>query len=353
MQFNKEIRIGDFCISSGSACFIIAEAGVNHCGDVIIAKKMIDAASEAGVDAVKFQIFKTEDIILKVTEKAPYQKESHSFGKTQFEMLKSLELSADQHKELFDYCNSKRIIYLCTPYDLESLNILVKLGVKAIKVASTDATNLFFLEEVARRDLPVILSTGMSDLIEIEKAYECLSENGCKDLIMLHCASNYPVKPEEVNLRAMVELGKRFDVLVGYSDHTEQIGAAAFAVVLGAKVLEKHFTLDRKMEGPDHKASIEPHELKNLVEQIRYAERIIGSGEKKITESEKITKMYLQKYIVAKRPIKKGETIALGDLTAKRTGGVGTSPIEREKLAGRVALKDIEKDEPIRFEYVK
>lgn len=353
MKFDKEIHIGDFCISSNSACFVIAEAGVNHCGDVVIAKKMIDVASEAGVDAVKFQMFKTEDMILKNAEKAPYQKESRSLGKTQFEMLKSLELSAHQHKELFDYCNSKRIMYLCTPYDLESLDILVKLGVKAIKVASTDTTNLFFLEEVARKGLPVILSTGMSDLVEIEKACECLFENGCKELIVLHCASDYPVKPEEVNLRAMVDLGKRFDVLVGYSDHTEQIGAAAFAVVLGARVLEKHFTLDRKMVGPDHKASVEPRELKSLVEQVRYSERIIGSGEKKVSESGKITKMYLQKYIVAKWPIRKGETIAPKNLMAKRTGGIGISPIEREKLVGRVALRNIAKDEPIRFEYVK
>jgi N-acetylneuraminate synthase len=353
MRFNKSIYIGDAHISEEGACYVIAEAGVNHNGDIDIARKMVDAAAEAGADAVKFQMFRTEDLILSGVRKAPYQRASKAGGKSQFEMLKALELGKKEHAELFKYCGKKGITYLCTPYDDKSLNALIDIGIKAVKIASTDATNLFFIEKAARKKLPVIFSTGMSDMREIEKSVECLYANGCRDLVVLHCTSSYPTKPEEVNLRSMLELKYRFDAMVGFSDHTVGAGAAPYAVSLGARVLEKHFTLDKRMDGPDHKASLAPSELKTLIGIVRQVETMLGSGKKVPAASEKTTKLYLRKYMTAKKPIKKGTVIRSGSLCAKRTGGNGLSPILRELIIGKTALKDIKTDEPIYLDHVR
>ena len=352
MHFNKNIKIGSRCISKKSPCYIIAEAGVNHNGRLDLAKRLVDAAADAGADAIKFQMFKTEEIILKNVKKAPYQRRAGSKERDQFQMLKSLELDFDAHQELYKYCGKRKISYLCTPYDAESLDNVVALGVKALKIASTDLTNFFLLEKTVKKGLPIILSTGMSSRSEVKKACSHIYNKGCRDLVLLHCTSNYPVKPEEVNLRAMVTLADEFDVLVGFSDHTEGVGAAPYAISLNACIIEKHFTLDKNMKGPDHRASLEPGELKRFVENIKYAEKIMGSSEKIVTKSERLTKQFLQKYVVAKRDIKKGAKIGLSDLDAKRTGGIGVSPISRDLLIGKRATKGIIKDEPMLLSYV-
>ena len=353
MNFIKKIQIEKKEISQESQVYIIAEAGVNHNGRLDLAMKLVDIAKEAGADAVKFQLFKAENLILKDVEKAPYQKKTERKSKSQYEMLKSLELSFEDHAKIYTYCQKVGITYLCTPYDEESLEFLVELGVPAIKVASTDTTNLLFLEQVALKRLPVILSTGMSNLWEITKALETLYKSGCKKVILLHCTSNYPVSPEEVNLRVIPNLKKMFDVIVGFSDHTEGVGASPFAVALGAKVIEKHFTIDKNMEGPDHKASLSPSELKKMIEAIRYVEKILGNKIKEISPSERDTKPFLQKYLVAKTLIKKGEKITKEHLTAKRTGGKGIPPSLIEYILGRKANQDILENEPILFSYLE
>ncbi|MDD5136943.1 MAG: N-acetylneuraminate synthase family protein [Candidatus Omnitrophica bacterium] len=353
MRFNKNIKIGNRRISEKAPCYIIAEAGVNHNGRVDVAKRLIDAAAKAGADAVKFQMFRTEEIILKNVKKAPYQEKAVIEKEDQFRMLKSLELDFSSHQKLYEHCKKRKITYLCTPYDAVSLNNVVELGVRAIKIASTDLTNLFLLEKAAEKGLPIILATGMSDGTEVRKACAHIYNKGCRDLILLHCTSNYPVGPEEVNLRAMATLAYEFGVLTGFSDHTEGVGAAPYAIPLNACLIEKHFTLDKSMDGPDHRASLEPGEFKKLIASIRYAEKILGSDKKVVTRSESITKRLLQKYVIAKRDIKKGAEIVLSDLDAKRTGGSGVSPLSRGLLIGKKALRDIAKDEPIPLSHVR
>lgn len=257
MNFNKNINVGDFSLNTESPIFIIAEAGVNHNGDLEIAKKLIDLASEAGANAVKFQTFKTENLILKDVQKAQYQKKTTDSKESQFEMLKKLEVSKEQNQELKKYCKKKSIIFLTTPFDEKSLDDLDDLNLLAYKIASTDTTNLPFLKKIAKKGKPIFLSTGMSYLTEVKIALETIYEYN-KDVVLLQCTANYPIKNNEANLNVINTYKKCFDVLLGYSDHSVGIGAAPYSVPMGVVVVEKHFTYDKNLSGPDHKASLSP-----------------------------------------------------------------------------------------------
>ena len=347
---NKKIRINkDNIVGQGQPCFLIAEVGVNHNGDLEIAKKMIDIAVKSGVDAVKFQTFKTEELILSNIEKAPYQKNTTDAKESQKKMLKKLEIDEEFHYSLINYCKEKNICFLSTPFDEVSLELLIKLKVPAIKIASTDTTNLLFLEKVAKSKLPIILSTGMSSIYEIEKAYSCLKENGCNELVILKCTSNYPTDISEVNLLAMKTIEKNLGTLIGFSDHTEGVGASPYAVAMGAKVVEKHFTLDKNMEGPDHKASLSPDELEEWVTEIRKVEKMLGIKDVIPTESEQKTKIFLQKNIVSKKNILKGEYLTRDNISAKRTGGNGISAIEFYDILDKKTKNDIDIDNPVKW----
>ena len=341
------ITIGGKRIGDGHPCFIIAEAGVNHNGKLDLAKQLVDVAVKAGVDAVKFQTYKTDDLILADIEKASYQKGTTSAGESQTAMLKRLEIDKAFHVELINYCEEKNILFLSTCYDEDSLNLLIELGVPAIKIASTDTTNLLFLEQVAKTGKPVILSTGMCSLVEIEQAYQCLKENGCKELALLKCTSNYPTDLNEVNLRAMGTLKQSFNAIIGFSDHTEGLVASPYAVAMGASIIEKHFTLDKRLEGPDHQASLSPDELVLWVKEIRKVEQMLGESEIKPTASEKETKKALQKCLVSKGNLKKGDTITRDNIAAKRTGGRGICALEFYNVLGLELTRDIPKNQPI------
>ncbi len=347
MHFRKSVKIGDFIVSGDSKTFIIAEAGVNHNGNMEIAKQLIDVAVKSRVNAVKFQAFKTEELILKNIKKAPYQINTSGSGESQFEMLKKLELSKANLFELKKYCDRKGIIFLVTPFDEYSLNMLDELNLPAYKIASTDTTNLLFLKEAAKKGKPIILSTGMSFLKEIESVLEEVGRIN-KDVILLQCTANYPIHDYECNLRVIPNFMKKFNILVGYSDHTAGIGAGPYAVVMGAKVIEKHFTLNKRFKGPDHKASLEPGELGFFVEEIRRAENYLGSGLKEPTLSEKDTRKSLQKCLVAKKEIRKGETFSKNNIIAKRTGGLGISALSVGEIFGKSSKRDYIKDEIIR-----
>lgn len=326
--------------------FIIAEAGVNHNGDIEIAKKMIDAASAAGVDAVKFQTFKAEKIVSKNAPKAEYQIENTNNVETHYQMLKKLEIDKKAHLELIEYCTKKNIMFLSTPFDIESIKMLVELGVNIIKIPSGEITNFPYLREVARQKKKVILSTGMSTMQEVKEAVQILKQNGAEDITVLHCNTQYPTPMEDVNLRAMLRMKEKLDLEVGYSDHTQGIEVPIAAVAIGATVIEKHFTLDKTMEGPDHKASLEPDELIAMVKAIRNIEKALGDGKKEVTESEKDNVSIARKSIVAACKIKKGELFTERNLTTKRPG-TGISPMKWKQLIGRIASRDYEEDEMI------
>ena len=277
-------------------CFIIAEAGVNHNGKMELAYKLIDAAKEAGVDCIKFQTFKTEKVISKNTEMATYQKENLKNEETQYEMVKKLELSYQNFKDLKDYCQKIGIQFLSTPDEEESLDFLVdQLKMNTIKVGSGELTNYPYLKKIALKNKDIIISTGMANLSEIEKALECIRKYNNKEITVLHCTTNYPCPMDEVNLLAMNTIKEAFKVKVGYSDHTLGIEVPIAAVALGAKVIEKHFTLDKNMEGPDHKASLDPEELKLMVDGIRNVEMALGDGVKKPNKSEELIKKVVRR----------------------------------------------------------
>lgn len=330
-------------------CFIIAEAGVNHNGSLKIAKQLIEVAARIGADAVKFQTFQVNNLILENVHKAPYQTRTTDKHDSQMNMLKKLQIDEDFHVQLIQHCKRNNILFLSTPYDEQSLDMLIKLEVPAIKIASTDATNLLFLEKVAKTKKPVILSTGMCDISEVKAAYHCLRDNGCKDLALLKCTSDYPTKPAEVNLRAMVNLSKIFDAVIGFSDHTYGIGASPYAVALGAKIVEKHFTLDKKLPGPDHEASLSPEELKEWIREIEKVEIMLGSAEIFPTKSEQINKRILQKNLVSKIEMKKGTVLSRNNLIAKRTGGIGIPAVNIYEVLGHRSIKKINKDQPIHW----
>ncbi|NPV42752.1 MAG: N-acetylneuraminate synthase [Firmicutes bacterium] len=328
--------------------FIIAEAGINHNGDIEIAKKLVDVASEAGADAVKFQSFKAEKLVSRNAKKAEYQKNTTDKSESPLDMLKRLELDFKNHKELISYCGKRNIIFLSSPFDLESIDLLNKLGVEIFKIPSGEINNLPYLRKIGKLKKKVILSTGMSTLDEIKDALDILRENGTTDIIVLHCNTEYPTRVEDVNLRAMETIRRTFNIEVGYSDHTLGIEVPIAAVAMGAAVIEKHFTLDKNMEGPDHKASLEPNELREMVRAIRNIERALGDGIKKPSNSELKNVNIVRKSIVAKRYIKKGEVLTEENLTVKRPGD-GISPMKWDEVIGRVADKDYEEDELIQI----
>ncbi len=339
MQFNSHITIGNFSIGKMHPTYIIAEAGVNHGGDIELAKHLIDIAVEAGADAVKFQAFRTENLILEQVEKAPYQQETTEKTESQYEMLKKLELAQEQYTVLKNYCQSKGITFLITPFDEGSLTELEEIGVEAYKIASTDTTNLPFLKKVAQTGKPIILSTGMCYMEEVEAALQEMHPYN-KDVILLQCTANYPIKDEEANLNVIHTFKEKFDIIVGYSDHSVGVGAAPYAVPMGARVVEKHFTNDKSAEGPDHLASLDPEELKAFVQQVRKIEQYLGGYEKIPTASESNTRQSLQKCLVASQAIKAGEPFTESNIVAKRTGGKGMSPIKYKELVGQLADKD-------------
>lgn len=326
--------------------FIIAEAGVNHNGDIGIAKKMIDAASAAGADAVKFQTFKTERIVSINAPKAEYQIENTNNIESQYQMLKKLEIDKETHLELMEYCEKKNILFLSTPFDIESVKMLVELGIEIIKIPSGEITNLPYLREVAKQKKKVILSTGMSNMQEVKEAVQILRQNGTEAITVLHCNTQYPTPMEDVNLKAMINMKDELELPVGYSDHTQGIEVPIAAVAMGATVIEKHFTLDRTMEGPDHKASLEPNELIVMVKAVRNIEKALGNGNKNITKSEKDNLSVARKSIVAACKIEKGELFTEKNLTVKRPGN-GISPMKWDEIIGKVSDKTYDVDEMI------
>ena len=346
----EKIRIGDRLIGEEEPCFIIAEAGVNHNGSVELAKKLIDAAKDAGADAVKFQTFKTENVVVKDAQKAEYQKETTGEG-SQCDMIKKLELTEEDFRELADYAEKKDIMFLSSPFDKDSIDLLNELDVPAFKVGSGEITNFPLLRYIAKKGKPIILSTGMSTLGEIEEALDVIRSEGVENIILLHCVSNYPARIEDVNLRAMGTLKQAFKLPVGFSDHTLGITAPIAAVALGACVIEKHFTLDRNLPGPDHKASLEPDELKEMVKAIREVEKALGNGIKKPTKEEEKIKKVARRSIVAKVDISKGAIITEDMLDVKRPG-TGIEPKYLKFIIGRKAKEDIKKDDVIRFEMI-
>jgi len=347
-----EIKIGNKTIDNNSPCFMIAEAGVNHNGDLEIAKKLIDVAADAGVDAVKFQTFKAEKLVTKDADQAEYQKKNIGKQETQFEMLKRLELKEEYHQILKEYAEKKGLIFLSTPFDEDSIDFLDELGVVAFKAGSGEVNNIPYLVKMAKKNKPIILATGMSTMEDVKEAYESMKSQGNNNIVILHCTTNYPTPYEEVNLRAMETMRKELECLVGYSDHTEGIVVPLVAASMGAVVIEKHFTLDRNMEGPDHKASLEPKELKEMVKQIRLVEIIRGSEEKKSTDSEKRIEVVAKKSLVAKQDIAKG-TVITSDMIIIKRPGTGIPPQDISKVLGKIAKKNIAKDKLILWNDLK
>lgn len=356
-----------------SRVFIIAEAGVNHNGSLRMAKRLVDAAAAAAADAVKFQTFRADTLVTRTAPKAPYQNKTDKKSRSQWEMIKRLELGEAAHRALRSYCSKKRIEFLSTPFDEESLKMLLGLGVRRIKIPSGEITNAPLLMRAGRTRKPIILSTGMSTLKEVRQALSvlafALSKNAEKPgatafarafasgrgqallkkyVTLLHCTTAYPAPFSEINLRAMDTLASRFGLAAGLSDHSRGFAVALAAAARGARVLEKHFTLDRRLKGPDHAASLEPDELKAMVEGIRQVEQALGSPEKKPTPSEKANKPVARKSLVALRPIRKGEAFHSGNVTSKRPGG-GLSPMRYWEILEKKSRGRFQKDELLRI----
>lgn len=328
--------------------FIIAEAGVNHNGSLDLAKRLIDVAVGAGADAVKFQTFKADKLVSKHAQKAEYQKQTTGAKESQYEMIKKLELSEDAHRELIGYCHEKQIMFLSTPFDHDSIDLLHAFGMPIFKIPSGEITNLPYLRKIGRLDKEVILSTGMADLGEIEDALDVLIKSGTakEKITVLHATTEYPCPIDEVNLGAMQTIRAAFGVKVGYSDHTQGIEVPIAAVAMGASVIEKHFTLDCSMEGPDHKASLEPQDLRAMVQAIRHVEQALGDGIKRPSKSEIKNIAIARKSIVAGRPIKAGEIFCEDNITIKRPGN-GVSPMRWDEVIGATAHKNYLSDDLI------
>ncbi|MFX1385154.1 MAG: N-acetylneuraminate synthase [Promethearchaeota archaeon] len=347
-----QIKIGDKLVGDEQKCFIIAEAGVNHDGDIEKAKKLINIAKAAGVDTVKFQTWITEEILTKTVGQAEYQSKNTGIEEPQFDMIKKLELSYDQFRELKRYADKKNILFLSTPDDEKSVDFLDEIGVSAFKIGSGELTNILMLKKVAEKNKPIILSTGMANLGEIREAVDVIKNTGNMDLILLHCTTQYPTEYKDVNLRAMIELKKKFNTIVGYSDHTLGILVPQLAVSSGAKVIEKHFTYNKNAIGPDHIFSLEPNELKDMVQKIRTVEIIIGKSEKKPTAGELKMINLIRKTIVANVDIPKGIKITNDMLAVKRSNGT-LKPNEIDKILGKLTLENIKKDQPIELGMIK
>ena len=344
----KTVNIANKLMGEGEPCFIIAEAGINHNGDVNLAKKLIDTAKDAGADAVKFQTFKAEEVVSKSAEKARYQKETTGADESQLGMIKKLELTEKDFKELFAHAQKKGVIFLSSPFDRISVDLLDELGVQAFKIPSGEITNFPLLKHIARKKKTVILSTGMSTLGEVEEALEVIRNEGTEEMILLHCVSCYPAKVEDMNLKALETLRCAFRLPVGLSDHTLGITIPIAAVALGACVIEKHFTLNKNLPGPDHLASLEPEELKQMVKAIRDVEKSIGDGIKKPTQEEEENKKVARRSIVAKVDITKGAIITEKMLDIVRPG-TGIEPRYLDVVIGRKAKEDIQSGELIDF----
>lgn len=342
------VKIGKRLVGEFEPCFIIAEAGVNHNGDVNLAKRLVDVAKEAGADAVKFQTFITEELVTEAAEKAGYQKETTSSEESQLEMLKKLELSGRNFEEISAYAKKKDILFLSSPFDKGSVDLLDELGVPAFKVGSGEITNLPLLKHIAKKKKPIILSTGMSTIDEVEEALEIIRNEGTKEIILLHCVTSYPAKVEDTNLRAMETLRQTFKLPVGLSDHTLGITIPIAAVASGACVIEKHFTLDKNLAGPDHKASLEPDELKRMVKSIRDVEKAMGDGIKRPTQEEEKNRKAVRKSIVTRMDIPKGAVVTRKMLAIKRPGN-GLEAKYINLIVGKKAKKNIKSGETITF----
>lgn len=331
--------------------FIIAEAGVNHNGSLELAMKLIDVAADAGADAVKFQTFRASELASARAEKADYQKNLTDKRESQLDMLKRLELSADDHVLLKAHAETRKITFMSTPFDLPSIKLLSELGMDIYKIASGEITNLPYLRKVAGVAKRIILSSGLATMREVENAVAALIASGVskKQITVLHANTAYPTPPEDVNLLAMQSIGRTVGVAYGYSDHTLGIVVPVAATALGATVIEKHFTLDRTMDGPDHAASLEPQELKEMVSAIRTTEAILGDGVKQPSKSESVNRNAARKSIVANGPIQAGETFSEENLTVKRPAG-GIDPMRWDEVIGRKATRAFEDDEPIQLE---
>ena len=330
-------------------CFVIAEAGVNHNGDLDTARRLVDVAAGAGADAVKFQTFNADKLVTPEAEKAEYQKETTGDDESQHDMLRRLELSEDHHRQLLDYCRSRDIQFMSTPFDEDSADFLEQLGIRPFKIGSGELTNLPFLKHVARKDQPLILSTGMSWLSEVEEAVRAVEETGNQQISFLHCVSEYPAEPSDTNLRAMKTLENAFGYPVGFSDHTLGIEIPIAAVALGATIIEKHFTLDRSMAGPDHRASLEPSELEAMLSGIRNVEKALGDGRKRPTSGETKVASVARKSIVASRDIEKGESLCTENVAIRRPGD-GIAPKFLEKITNRQAAVDMSAGQLISWE---
>ena len=331
-----------------SHTLIIAEAGVNHNGSLEMAMQLIEKAAESGVDYVKFQTFKSEKLVSRHATKAEYQKANTDGEDSQLKMLQQLELSPDDHLQLIEHCNHCGIKFLSTAFDLDSIDFLDSLNLDLWKIPSGEITNLPYLRRIAQKGSRVIMSTGMCEPEDIEAALNVLINNGTslENITLLHCNTEYPTPWGDVNLRAMHDIAKRFNVSVGYSDHTKGIEVPIAAVALGATVIEKHFTLDNNLPGPDHKASLEPQQLKAMVDAIRHIEQALGNGVKQISESERKNIAIARKSIVAASEIKKGELFTEENLTVKRPGG-GISPMKWDEVIGTTATRNYQPDELI------
>lgn len=346
MSVIAPVHIGASPVGPGHPCFVIAEIGVNHNGDMALAKRLIDAAAGTGVDCVKFQLYKTDELVTKTAPKAAYQVDTTGAAGAQRAMLEALELGPEQQAELAAYCADKGLLYICTPYDAPSVDALDAIGVAAYKIASTDTNNLPFLRYVASKGRPTILSTGMSDLGEVEASLGALLDGGLSrdQVVVLHCLSEYPAPVDQLNLRAMVTMRDALGVVTGYSDHTPGVGASPWAVCLGASMIEKHFTLDRGLEGPDHRASIEPDELRELVQTVRAVESALGDGVKRPAPAEIPNRPRMRKSVVARAAIPAGATLTLADLALKRPGD-GLEPKWLDRLVGQKTRRALAPDE--------
>jgi N-acetylneuraminate synthase/N,N'-diacetyllegionaminate synthase len=334
------INISGRLVGPGYPCFVIAEAGVNHNGSVKMAKELVDVAAEARADAVKFQTFLAEKVMTLDAPKAEYQKETTGSNESQIEMIKKLQLSFHDFNDIKIYCERKGIIFLSTPFDERSVDFLDELEVPAFKISSSEVTNHPFLESVAGKGKPIIMSTGMCYLSEVDEAVRVIKEAGCRDLILLHCVSNYPADPKDANIRAMQTMAKAFQLPVGYSDHTQGIEATLAAVSRGACVIEKHFTLDKNLPGPDHKISLNAWELKRLVESVRIVEISLGDGNKVPSRSEILNREILRRSLVASCDISRNSIITSNMLTALRPAN-GISPSLINLVVGNKAKRNL------------
>lgn len=337
------IRIADRTVGRGQPCFFIAEAGVNHNGDINMARQLIDVAVEARADAVKFQTYSTERVMSRFAPKATYQLDTTDAAESQFQMSKALELLPEAFEELMAYCDEREIMFLSSPFDEESVDQLAEMGVAAFKVPSGEITNLAYLVRMARFGKPMIVSTGMANLAEVEIAVRAIRDTSDAPFVLLQCTSNYPAEPSNANLRAMETMAEAFGVPVGYSDHTPGIEVSLAAAALGACVIEKHFTLDSNLPGPDHKASLEPAELSELIKGIRNVEVALGTGVKAPVASEKNTADVARKSLVAAVPISPGTVLTEAMIAIKRPG-TGLPPVMRNQIVGRTVRVDVMED---------